>query len=48
MKIVIAPQEFKGSLSAVQAAQAMAEGLRRALPDAILALVPMEIGRAHV
>jgi glycerate kinase len=44
MKIVIAPQEFKGSLSAVQAAQAMAEGLRRALPDAILALVPMADG----
>jgi len=44
MKIVIAPQEFKGSLSAVQAAQAMAEGLRRALPDATLALVPMADG----
>ncbi|UCH87226.1 MAG: glycerate kinase [Dehalococcoidia bacterium] len=44
MKIVIAPQEFKGSLSAVQAAQAMAEGLRRALPDATLELVPMADG----
>jgi glycerate kinase len=44
MKIVVAPQEFKGSLSAVQAAQAMAEGLRRALPDATLALVPMADG----
>ena len=44
MKIVIAPQEFKGSLSAVQAAQAMAEGLRRALPDATLTLVPMADG----
>ena len=39
MKIVVAPQEFKGSLSAVQVAQAMAEGLRRALPDATLTLV---------
>jgi len=44
MKIVIAPQEFKGSLTAVQAAQAMAEGLRRALPDATLTLVPMADG----
>ena len=44
MKIVIAPQEFKGSLSAVQAAQAMAEGLGRALPDATLELVPMADG----
>jgi glycerate kinase len=44
MKIVVAPQEFKGSLSAVQATQAMAEGLRRALPDATLALVPMADG----
>jgi glycerate kinase len=44
MKIVVAPQEFKGSLSAVQAAQAMAEGLRRVLPDAALVLVPMADG----
>jgi len=44
MKIVIAPQEFKGSLSAVQVAQAMAEGLGRALPDATLELVPMADG----
>jgi glycerate kinase len=44
MRIVIAPQEFKGSLSAVQAAQAIADGLRRALPDAELVLVPMADG----
>jgi glycerate kinase len=44
MRIVVAPQEFKGSLSAVQATQAMAEGLRRALPDATLELVPMADG----
>jgi glycerate kinase len=44
MRIVVAPQEFKGSLSAVQAAQAIAEGLRRALPDAELTLVPMADG----
>jgi glycerate kinase len=44
MRIVIAPQEFKGSLSAVEASQAMAEGLGRALPDARLELVPMADG----
>jgi glycerate kinase len=44
MRIVVAPQELKGSLTAVQAAQAIAEGLRRALPDAALDLVPMADG----
>jgi len=44
MRIVVAPQEFKGSLTAVQAAQAIADGLRRALPDAELLLVPMADG----
>lgn len=44
MRIVISPQEFKGSLSAAAAAQAMADGLRRALPDAELVLVPMADG----
>ena len=44
MRIVIAPQEFKGSLTAVQAAQAIADGLRRVLPDADLVLVPMADG----
>ena len=44
MRIVIAPQEFKGSLTAVQAAKAIADGLRRALPDAELLLVPMADG----
>jgi glycerate kinase len=44
MRIVVAPQEFKGSLTAVQAAQAIADGLRCALPDAELVLVPMADG----
>jgi len=44
MRVVIAPQEFKGSLTAVQATQAIADGLRRALPDAELVLVPMADG----
>ncbi len=44
MRILIAPQEFKGSLSAVEAAQAMAEGLGRALPGVELDLAPMADG----
>ena len=44
MRIVIASQEFKGSLTAVEATAAIGDGLRRAMPDAELALVPMADG----
>jgi len=44
VRVLIAPQEFKGSLSAAEAAQAMAEGLRRALPGVELDLAPMADG----
>jgi glycerate kinase len=44
VRVLIAPQEFKGSLSAAEAARAMAEGLRRALPGAELDLAPMADG----
>jgi len=44
MKIVIAPQEFKGSLSASEAAVAMAEGARSALPEAEQEPIPMADG----
>ena len=44
MKVVIAPQAFKGSLSAYQAAQAMAEGVRRVFSNAETALVPVADG----
>lgn len=44
LRILIAPQEFKGSLSARAAARAMAEGFRRALPDALLDLLPVADG----
>ncbi len=44
MRIVIAPQEFKGSLSASEAAAAMAEGARSALPGAAVETVPMADG----
>ena len=44
MKIVIAPQSFKGSLSALEVAQAMAQGIKRVLPDAETVTVPMADG----
>src|SRR3972149_6165764 len=43
MRIVIAPQEFKGSLTASEAAAAMAAGVREALPAA-RERVPMSAG----
>jgi len=44
VRILICPQEFKGSLTARQAADAIAAGLQRALPDAGLDLAPMADG----
>jgi glycerate 2-kinase len=44
MKIVIAPDSFKGSLSAVRASAAIARGVRDALPDAECDLCPMADG----
>ncbi|GBC99191.1 Glycerate 2-kinase [bacterium HR17] len=44
MTILIAPDSFKGSASARQAVQAIADGLRIALPDAHFDLVPMADG----
>mgnify|MGYP006189962369 CR=1 FL=1 len=34
MKVLVAPDKFKGTLSAAEAAQAMAEGVLRVYPDA--------------
>jgi len=42
--IVIAPDKFKGSLSAAQAASAIAAGFRRAFPHATYRLVPVADG----
>lgn len=42
--VVVAPDSFKGSLSAQQVAQAIAEGVRRALPEATVRLCPMADG----
>jgi glycerate 2-kinase len=44
MKIVIAPDSFKESLSAQDVAQAIAAGIRDVLPDAEIACVPMADG----
>lgn len=44
MVIVIAPDSFKGSLSALQAAQAMERGIRRVWPEANIHLLPMADG----
>ena len=44
MRIVIAPNAFKGSLSALDAAQAIAEGVQAAAPDAGLVLLPIADG----
>lgn len=42
--VVIAPDSFKGSLSAAAVADAVALGVRRARPDAIVRLCPMADG----
>ena len=44
MKIVIAPQAYKGSISALDAARAMSEGVHRVLADAETVLVPVADG----
>ena len=44
MKVVIAPQSFKGSISALDAARAMEEGLLRVVPGAETVLVPVADG----
>jgi glycerate 2-kinase len=44
MKILIAPDKFKGSLSAREVAENMAAGLREVLPDAQIDIVPMADG----
>ena len=42
--VVIAPDSFKGSLSAEQVADAIASGIRRARSDAVIRIVPMADG----
>ena len=44
MKVVIAPQAFKGSISALEAAEAMSDGVKRVVGDAQTVLVPVADG----
>ena len=44
MKVVIAPQAFKGSISALEVAKAMGEGVKLVVPDAEIELVPVADG----
>ena len=44
MRVLVAPQEFKGTLTAAEAAQAIAAGVRLALPEADVDLLPMADG----
>jgi glycerate 2-kinase len=43
-RILVAPQELKGSLTAAEAARALADGVRRAAPDAAVDLAPLSDG----
>src|SRR6266851_4443546 len=44
MKVVVAPNSFKGSLSATQAARAIGRGVLQALPDAQIVEIPVADG----
>ncbi|WP_183095148.1 glycerate kinase, partial [Nocardioides stalactiti] len=44
MRILVAPDKFAGTLSAVEAAEAIAEGWRRQAPDDEIDLAPMSDG----
>nr|WP_263324031.1 glycerate kinase [Neobacillus sp. Marseille-Q6967] len=44
MKIVIAPDSFKGSLSAVEATKAIERGIHKAFPDAVTVSLPVADG----
>ncbi|WP_278256251.1 glycerate kinase [Nocardioides convexus] len=44
MRVLVAPDKFAGTLTAVEAAEAMAEGWRRQSPDDEVVLAPMSDG----
>lgn len=44
MKIVVAPDSYKGSLTAVQAARSMAAGIHRVMPDTQVVQLPVADG----
>src|SRR3954463_975882 len=44
MKVIVAPDKFKGSLTAPEAARSIARGVARASPGALVDLIPMADG----
>lgn len=44
MKVVIAPQGFKGNLTALEVSRAIEQGIRKVIPDVVTDLVPMADG----
>lgn len=44
MRVLIAPDKFKGTLTGAEAAEAMADGVRRALPEARITTQPIADG----
>ena len=44
MRVVIAPDKFKGTLTAREAADAMARAVRERWPDAVVAVIPIADG----
>ena len=44
MRILLAPDKFKGSLSAAEVAAAMVEGIKQASPQAQISVCPMADG----
>ena len=44
MRVIVAPDKFKGSLSAAEVARALADGVRDVVPRAECTLIPMADG----
>ncbi|MEK7765680.1 MAG: glycerate kinase, partial [bacterium] len=44
LRVLACPDSFKGSLTAAEAAAAMARGARRALPGALVTMLPLADG----
>lgn len=44
MNIVVAPDSFKGSLSAREVGNAIERGIKRAIPDSVVTIIPMADG----
>lgn len=44
MKIIVAPDSFKGSLTALEAAKAIEKGVKQVIPDANISLMPLSDG----